>query len=199
MVQRSKAAQQKYIASGGLWNGALRAPGWLEGEAEAAWCSLIQKAIEKKIDKLPKFKPAAHHDLIVYDETPFIRADQQLVITTMRDWMQNLAKAEPRFEKVSIVISLDVIFDLGGECRLFPFVEWSELKPGDREGLMALSQRVEQAGQVAAERAIRYHAKMGHPVHFIDGRGRLIKQMPDGRRFELCVLDNGEEVVVKEL
>ncbi|MGO9060220.1 MAG: hypothetical protein ACLQU2_22995 [Candidatus Binataceae bacterium] len=199
IIQGSRIAQEEFIASGGLSSAWRYTPGWAGGKYEAEWCSLVQKAIEKKIDKLPSFKLAAYHELIVYDDTPFIGADQGTVITTMRQWVQNLPKDKPAFSKISIIKSLDVIYDLRGECRLFPYVEWSELKRDDRESLMALAQRVEEAGQVAVEKAISEHAAMGQAVHFMDGRGRLIKQTPDGRRFQMRVLDDGEEVVVKEL
>jgi hypothetical protein len=199
IIQRSGTAQKEFIASGGLTNASLHEPGWLDGECEAGWCSLVQKAIEKKFDKLPSFKPAAYHELIVYDDTPFIGAHQETVVTSMRQWVQNLPKGKPAFKRISIIKSLDIIYDLGGECRLFPYVEWSELKRGDRESLMALAQRVEEAGQVAVEKAISEHAAMGQAVHFMDGRGRMIKQTADGRRFEVRVLDEGQEVIVKEL
>jgi hypothetical protein len=199
IIQGSRTAQEKFIASGGRSNAWLYAPGWMDGQREAGWCSLMQKAIKKKIAKLPNFKPAAHQDVIVYDDTPFIGADQGTIVTAMREWVQNLPKGKPAFTKISIIKSLDVIYDLGGECRLFPYVEWSELKRGDRESLMALAKRVEQAGEVAVEKAIHEHAEKGRSVHFMDSRGRLIKQTPDGRRFEVRLLDDGEEVVVKEL
>jgi hypothetical protein len=82
---------------------------------------------------------------------------------------------------------------------MFPYVEWSNLKPGDRDSIMVLANRVEEAGQVAVQKAIQKHAAEGRAVHFMDSRGRMIRQTPDGRRFEVKVLDDGEEIVVKEL
>jgi hypothetical protein len=199
IIQRTRIEQERFIASGGLSNALMHAPGWLAGEREAGWCSLVQKAVEKKIEKLPKFKAAARYELIVYDDTPFVGVDRETVIPGMQQWLRDLPHQKPAFDKISIIKSLDVIFDLNGECRSFPYVEWSDLKPNDPDSLMALAERVEQAGQIAVKSAIEKHAAMGRTVYFTNGEKRMIKQTPDGRRFEVQVLDNDEEVVIKEL
>ncbi|HEY2107143.1 MAG TPA: hypothetical protein VGH29_15195 [Candidatus Binataceae bacterium] len=181
--------------------------GWLDGERERGWCLLFQKAVEKKLGKLreeapefrSKFKPAASYDLLVYDDTPFIGFDPTEILKGTQQWIRDLPKDQPAFGKISILMSLDLVFDLGGQCQMFPYVEWSNLKLGDRDSLIALAQRVEEAGQVAVQKAIQKHAAEGRAVHFIDSRGRMIRQTPDGRRFEVKVLNDGEEIVVKDL
>jgi hypothetical protein len=185
----------------------LSKAGWLEGDREKGWCLLFQKAVEKKLDKLrgeppefrSKFRPAASYDLLVYDDTPFVGVDLTTVFTGTQQWIRNLPKDQPAFGKISIIMSVDLVYDLGGQCQMFPYVEWSNLKPGNRDGLMALAHSVEEAGQVAVQKAIQKHAAEGRAVHFMDSRGRMIRQTPDGRRFEVKVLDDGEEIVVKEL
>jgi hypothetical protein len=185
----------------------LSTAGWLDGEREKEWCLQFQKAVEKKLGKLcgqapefrSKFKPATSHDLLVYDDTRFIGVDRQTIVTTIQQWIRNLPKDGPKFGKISIIISLDLIFDLSGECRMFPYVEWSKMKAGDRDDLLALAHHAEEAGQVAVQREIQEHAAKGRAIHFMDSRGRMIRQTADGRRFEIKVLDGGEEVVVKEL
>jgi hypothetical protein len=186
----------------------LPPPGWAGDEPENELCSLVRRAIEKKLTKLrgeppkfeSKFKPAARQDLLVYEQAPIpAGADRGKVLAGLRPYVRASQAQKPSFEKISIVVALDVIFDLGGDCRFLPYIEWSALKPGDRDSLMKLAKRVEEAGQIAVEEAIREHAAMGRDVHFMDGRGRMIKQTPDGRRFEVRLLDDGEEVVVKEL
>jgi len=101
--------------------------------------------------------------------------------------------------KISVIIGRAVVFDLGGDCRIFPYIDWSKLKPGASKDLLAFSRRVEDMACEAVEKAVRVHAVAGRPVHFVDGRGRIIKQMPDGRRFVVSAPDDGEEVVLKEL
>ena len=185
----------------------LSTAGWLDGEREKGWCLLFQKAVEKKLSKLrgeppefrSKFKPAASYDLLVYDDTPLIGVDRTTIVKGTQLWIRNLPKEQPAFGKISIIMSLDLVFDLGGKCQMFPYVEWSNLKPGDRDSIMVLANRVEEAGQVAVQKAIQNHAAEGRAVHFMDSRGRMIRQTPDGRRFEVKVLDDGEEIVVKEL
>lgn len=49
------------------------------------------------------------------------------------------------------------------------------------------------------EKAIGEHLAMGRPIYFRDPQGHLVKQIPDGRRFEVRVLQDGEEVVVQQL
>ncbi len=173
--------------------------GWVGDQAETEWCSLFKAAIEKKLSKLSAFRPASRHDLLVYDDTPLPAVHRQKVLSAMHPYLERLQRQNPKLGKTSFVVSLDLIFDVGGECRLFPYVEWSNVNPGDRDSLMAFAHRLEQGGQVAVKKAIRDHAAMGRAVHFIDSRGRMIRQTPDGRRFEVKVLDDGEEIVVKEL
>ncbi len=91
--------------------------GWLEGEAKAKWCSLFQTAIEEKLGKIRTsglFKPASRHDLLVYDDTPLVGMDRQAVITLMEQWVRDLPQVETSFAQISIISSLDVIFDIGG-------------------------------------------------------------------------------------
>jgi hypothetical protein len=97
------------------------------------------------------------------------------------------------------VASLDVLYDIGGDSRIFPYIEWSAPnleETGDGE---AFSERVEHAGRIAAEEAIHAHQTAGTPICFIDSRGRLVKHTSDGRRFEVRVNDDGEEVTIQEL
>jgi hypothetical protein len=61
------------------------------------------------------------------------------------------------------------------------------------------SKRVEEGCQAAVKRAIKEHLAMGRPIYFRDPKGRLVKQMPDGRRFAVRVSQDGEEVVLQQL
>jgi len=63
------------------------------------------------------------------------------------------------------------------------------------ESFSVRSKRVEQGCQAAVKRAIQEHLAMGRPIYFRDPQGRLVKQMPDGRRFEVRGSQEGEEVV----
>jgi hypothetical protein len=77
--------------------------------------------------------------------------------------------------------------------------ESSSLLSSESESLNSRSKRVVQGCQEAVEKAIQEHLAMGRPIYFRDPQRRLVKQMPDGRRFEVRVLDDGEEVVVQQL
>jgi len=78
-------------------------------------------------------------------------------------------------------------------------LEGSSSVSSESESLNSRSKRVEQGCQEAVEKAIREHLAMGRPIYFRDPQRRLVKQMPDGRCFEVRVLDDGEEVVVQQL
>jgi hypothetical protein len=179
--------------------------GWAGDQVETEWCSLFKSAIEKKLRKLSAFTSALRHDLLVYDDTPLPAIDREKVLSVMHPYIRHLQDEHPELGKISFIVSLDLIFDVGGECRMFPYIEWSNLKPDDPESLMAVARRAEQAGQAAVKtvlqrkKVFRKLAAMGRAVHFIDRQGRRIKQMPDGRRFEVKILDDGKEVVLKEL
>jgi hypothetical protein len=67
------------------------------------------------------------------------------------------------------------------------------------ESFSTRAKRVEQGCQVAVEKAIQEHLAMGRPIYFRDPQGRLVKQMPDGRRFEVRVSPDGEEVILQQI
>jgi hypothetical protein len=37
-------------------------------------------------------------------------------------WARELKRKEPKLGKISVVASLDVLYDIGGESRIFPYV-----------------------------------------------------------------------------
>ena len=112
------------------------------------------RAIERKIRKLREFVPASRHDLLVYDDTPLPAVDRRKVIAALTPWARELKSSARVLGRISIVISLDVLFDVGGESRILPYVQWSAPDLDDTP-VQSFSERVELAGKVAVERAIR--------------------------------------------
>src|SRR5215813_8178628 len=96
--------------------------GWMDDEAEKEWCSLVQKAIEKKLNKLESFKPASRHDLIIYDDTPIPAVNRRKVVAALNSWVGNLRANRPELGAISIIISLDVVFDVGRNTRVLPYI-----------------------------------------------------------------------------
>ncbi|HLH76814.1 MAG TPA: hypothetical protein VKV28_08430 [Candidatus Binataceae bacterium] len=103
------------------------------------------------------------------------------------------------------VASLDVLYDIGGESRIFPFVAWSD--PDASARAEEFSERVEYAGRFVAEQAVSRLRAAGEAVYFIDNQERLVKQTADGRRFEVrvtramrffesCLADEGRAMAV---
>lgn len=166
--------------------------GYLDDLEEQA-CRFFREAIENKVAKLPKFRGASRHDLIVSDDTGMGAGDRRKVLAILRPWAQELKQKEPKLGKISIVASLDVLYDIGGESRIFPFVAWSD--PDSSARAEEFSERVEYAGRFVAEQAVSRLRAAGEAVYFIDNQERLVKQTADGRRFEVRVTDEGDEVL----
>jgi hypothetical protein len=171
--------------------------GWVDDKAEVEWCSLIRKAIEQKLPKLPKFGPASRHDLLVYDDTPLPAVDRRRVLSAISPWTRRLNEKSPAFGKISVIISLDVLFDLGGACRIFPYIDWSVPELDDPKDLRAFSSRVEDAGRIAVDRAVGRHTGMQKPIYFNHSRDKIVKLTPTGRRFEVRLREDGEEIVTE--
>jgi len=173
--------------------------GYANDEPERLFCWLVGETIEKKLDKLSKFKAASSCELLIADDLP-VGADSRAAFAAMREWIRSLQpRAGCAFAKISVIKSLDVAFDLGGDFRVFPFIEWSAPKLDDPESARDFAERAEYQGQMAAGDAINHHIAVGDPIYFADSAGRLVKQTPEGRRFVVRVLETGEEVIVREL
>jgi hypothetical protein len=179
--------------------------GWVGDEAENQWCLLMRRAIERKTTKLHKFATAARHDLLVYDDTPLPAVDRRKALIALDPWVRKLKSDTPRVGRISIIISLDVLFDVGGRSQILPYVHWSapELDEGP---MQSFSERVELAGKVEVERAIREPredllpaSKNSAPAYYVGTNGRIIKRTAEGRRFEVRIKENGGEVIVREL
>jgi hypothetical protein len=184
---------------------ALTEFGWVGDEAEDQWCVLVRRAIERKIEKLPEFRRAARQDLLIYDDTPIPAVDRRKVMATFDPWARDLKSNTPTLGRISIVISLDVLFDVGGRSQILPYVHWSapELDDGP---MQSFSERVELAGKVEVERAIREPrhehisgSKNSAPAYYVGTNGRIIKRTAEGRRFEVRIKENGGEIIVREL
>ena len=121
----------------GLSNG-----GWLRGEREKIWITRVQDAIEQKLVKLPSYRSASRHDLLIYDDSPPIGVDRKVVLAETRKWICDVRRRHPLLGKVSIIMTLDVVYDVGGKCRVLPFVDWSS-----PESLADFGERVEYAGR----------------------------------------------------
>lgn len=148
---------------------------------------------------LPGYVAVSRCDLLVSDDTRMGAGDRRKVLSFLSSCARELKQREPRLGKISVVASLDVLYDVGGESRIFPYIEWSAPKPEETAEGGSFSDRVEYAGQVAAEKAILAHKATGAPLYFIDSKGRLVKQTSDGRRFEVRVSEHGEESTIQEL
>jgi hypothetical protein len=184
---------------------ALSELGWIGDQAEDQWCVVVRRSIERKIQKLRAFRSAARHDLLIYDDIPIPAIDRRKVMVALDPWAGDLKSNTPTLGRISIVISLDVIFDVGGRSQILPYVHWSapELDDGP---VQSFSERVELAGKVEVERAIREPDhdqippwKNSAPAYYVGTNGRIVKRTAEGRRFEVRIKENGGEIIVREL
>lgn len=173
--------------------------GYAGDQLEQEWCGLVRRAIEKKVALFPGYRPASRYDLLVADDTRMGAGDRRKSIAILTPWVRELKQKEPKVGKISVVASLDVLYDIGGEVRIFPYIEWSAPKLDDAAEMETFFDRVEHAGRIAAARAIGQHQIAGTPIYFMDHKDRLVKQTADGRRFEVRVRKNGEEITLQEL
>jgi hypothetical protein len=169
--------------------------GYAGDQLEKQWCDVVRATVEKKVAKLSKFEAAARHDLLIPDDTRMGAGDRRKALNLLFPWAHDLTREHSIIGTISIVASLDVLYDIGGEPRLFPYVTWSATKPHDA----VFSDRAEHAGRATTAQAIKFHGQAKAPVYFMDAAGRLIKQTSDGRRFEIRLEEDGEEVAVQEL
>lgn len=173
----------------------LSEAGWAGDQAEVEWCALIRKAVEQKVKKLPNFRSASRHDLLIYDDTPLPAVDRRKVLAAISPWAHNLNGKTHGLGKISVIISLDVLFDLGGARQIFPYIDWSAPELGESKNLHAFSARVEDAGRIAVQRAVVGRTGMRKSVYFEHGKHKIVKLTPSGRRFEVRFREDGEEVV----
>ena len=179
---------------------ALSEHGWAGDTPEKQWCELVRDAIERKIAKLSQFRPASRHDLIVSDDTPLPAVDRQKVMAILVPWARDLKSNWSSLGRISIVVSLDVLFDVGGESKILPFVHWSTPEIDESPfGIQTFSEKVAMAGQAAVERAIREPTQIRWPGYYVRADGHIVKQNADGRRFQVRINGEGGEVIVKEL
>ncbi len=99
--------------------------GWIGDEAPVQWCLSIQKAIDGKVEKLSNFRRASRYDLLIYDDTPFPTVDRRKVVAALHPWAGSLNRTALRLGRISVVMSLDVVFDLGGSTRLLQYNQWN--------------------------------------------------------------------------
>jgi len=180
--------------------------GYAADQLEDEWCGSVRKVIEKKVAELSRYKGAAIHDLLVADDTRAGAGDRRKVVSLLSTWARELKRREPKLGKISVVASLDVLYDIGGESRIFPYIDWSALETDDLGQSESFSQRAELAARVTVERAIREPSQrhvpsdeIPVPGYYIDMSGRIVRRTSEGRRFEVTIEEDGSEVIVKEL
>lgn len=164
--------------------------GWAGDEPEFGWLSFIKEAVTRKLLKLANFRSTSRQDLLVYDDTPLPAIERAKVLPAFSRWLSETRRSNSRLGRVSLIISLDLLHDSGKGLEVLPFVNWS-----DPDATPDFGERVEYIGEKAVTTAVRKHKQEGRAIHFTDRGGRLIKEMPDGTRYEVHVEPDGSELV----
>jgi hypothetical protein len=169
------------------------APPWRGSQAQERWRRLLETTMLITVKLL-------HHlpypcDLLIYADQP-AAVDRQSLLSAMHPFVRHLQNRVHHLGKASFVLSLDVLYDLGGDCRLLPFIQPPKFE--DPGSLNSVSERIEYAARWSADTAVQQHLKMGVPVYSLAEDDQLVKQTPEGREYEVKFRDDGEEVVLKE-
>jgi hypothetical protein len=77
-------------------------------------------------------------------------------------------------------------------------LERPELDLSTPEKFRRFALSVERAGQRAVAKAIAHHKSLGNPIYYTDPSFSdcIIKELADGRRFQIRVADDGAETVL---
>lgn len=164
--------------------------GWMDGEREEQWCRLLMDAVQKKVALLPDYRFASRHDLLIYDDTPVIGVKRK-GLDPLRERIRRINS--PMLGHISVIASVDLIYDVAGVCRILPMIDLASASS------QTAGEDVEFAGQVSALEALEEHRTEQRPTYSLDSRGRLVKRMPDGRRYEVRIRRGGEEEVLRQL
>jgi hypothetical protein len=128
------------------------------------------------------------------------------VLGLFKQWAPELKRKDQRLGIVSVAASLDILYDIGGEARIFPYVHWCAPESNVSASAESLSELAELAGRVEVEQRIRESSQRHIPTdepplpgYYVDVRGRIIKRTFECRCFEIRIRPDGTEVVVREL
>lgn len=111
------------------------------------WLGLIEGSIEKKLAKLDSYCRATgltRHDLLIYDDTPILGVDRSKVLPALARWVHDKRKRNPLLGIVSLIMSLDVVYDIDRQCRTLRFLDL-----GAPDHFSGFGDRVEYAAQKA--------------------------------------------------
>jgi hypothetical protein len=61
-------------------------------------------------------------------------------------------------------------------------IDWDRLDPADPNTVTEISSTATSVMSFALAEAGEQHRKAGRPIFYLDETGRLVKEMPDGRR-----------------
>ena len=99
---------------------------------------------------MSEYRLATRHDLLISDDTRAGAGDRRKVLALLAPWARDFKRKEPRLGKISVAASLDVLYDIGGESRIFPYVHWSAPEIEDGASDESFSQRAELEGRAKA-------------------------------------------------
>lgn len=100
--------------------------GLMGNECEPRWCGQVLKAVRRKLKKLAKFRAASYHNLLINNDADVLlgRSERKRAFDTVAEALNDLsARVKPSFREVSIIMSLDVEFDISGNRRFLPYTE----------------------------------------------------------------------------
>jgi hypothetical protein len=101
--------------------------GWTEDQCVSRWCDQVVTAVRRKLEKLPNFRQAPHHDLLICNDAdvPLFPGNERArafsIVTSALEDLQ--AEFMYHFRIVSVIMSLDLEFDIAGSRRSLVYSE----------------------------------------------------------------------------
>jgi hypothetical protein len=92
--------------------------GWTDGQCVCRWCDQVTTAVRRKLEKLPNFRQATHHDLLICNDADvplFPGKERERAFSIVKSALQEpQAEFACHFRIVSVIMSLDLEFDILG-------------------------------------------------------------------------------------
>lgn len=113
--------------------------GWTAGQCVGNWSDQVLEAIIRKLDKIAAFRWTTHHDLLICNDADvplFLGRERKQAFDAVALELKKLeSRYAQSFRSVSVVMSREVEYDIGGKRRLLAYHECEGSDRGEETGV----------------------------------------------------------------